>query len=148
MKKFRMKNPPIQPRKKRIENEINLIGLSLQEILDDIPYNNPTFRSEFEIYEEDDCRVTTCSLIYSYDETDEEFAARQKEYELKLQEYNLWYDNNKEQIDKILAERKKEKQKKEAKRLEREKKRKEKELQQKKKLYEKLKKEFAGSIDK
>lgn len=104
-KRFRMMTKPVKPTKKRTkEVKINLYGdESLASILSDVPENVDNNSVCF--HTEGYCNADCC-FEYTQEETDAEFAVRLEQYKKDLKKYNEWYSENKEEVERILSERK------------------------------------------
>lgn len=96
-KLFRMKHPPLKPKRIILTKTLNITYLTLADILGRLPKDIRHDDICFVTYGEDD----DCSIYaqYSTYENTEEYGKRHSKYLEELEEYNLWFSVNKSLIE-------------------------------------------------
>lgn len=104
---MRLKKKPVEPQRKKIghqfdieEGPISKVFNNIQEKIFGEPIEEPRIVIEYS-YDN-----TEYFVYYQVWEDDSSFNERMHHYELKLAEYNDWYNTNKEEIDAEIEARK------------------------------------------
>lgn len=104
---MKLKKMPVKPVRKKFDHGFDIPEGPLSEVIKEINRRVPDYAlDEPRIEMEYDWDNTECNVTYQTLEDDSSFNERMHQYELKLAEYNEWYNANKEEIEAELKARK------------------------------------------